>query len=257
MSSDVSLLLVSFLAGMLVGLTSMGGAAIITPFLVLVLGVRPVLAVGTDLVYGAVTKIVGAFMHWRQGTVDLAIVGRLALGSLPGGCLGVFAIRYLEARNVPVDDFLRPVLGVILMLVALVILARTLGWVPDHAPAWLERSPALWTVIWGFLIGTAVGLTSVGSGSLLIPFLILVMKDQSPSRVVGTDVFHAAILITATAGLYVHAGNVNWEPVPHLLLGSIPGVLLGSYLAPRVPARGVRIGLGVVLFATGFKLIPV
>lgn len=257
MTSDVSLLLVSFLAGILVGLTSMGGAAIVTPFLVLVLGVRPVLAVGTDLVYGAVTKIVGAWMHWRQGTVNMAVVRRLAMGSVPGGFTGVMLIRKLDKMGIAADDFLRPVLGVVLMVVSVVILARTFDLIPERAPAWLERNPERWTVIWGFLIGMAVGLTSVGSGSLLIPFLIMVMKGDSPSKIVGTDVFHAAILVSATAGLYVQAGNVNWEPIPHLLIGSIPGVMLGSYLAPRLPARGVRVGLGVVLFATGFKLIPI
>jgi uncharacterized membrane protein YfcA len=109
-------------------------------------------------------------------------------------------------------------------------------------------------VIWGFFIGFAVGLTSVGSGSLIAPFLMLLFP-HNPSRVVGTDVFHAAILVSATAFLHGNAGHVDWLRVPWMLAGSVPGVLLGSYLAPRLPSRPLRVGLGTILFATGYQLV--
>lgn len=247
------LVLMSFLAGMLVGLTSMGGAALITPFLILVVGVRPVLAVGTDLVYGSVTKIVGAAMHWKQGTVDVRLALRLAIGSIPGGITGVLIIRHMTASGRNVDEGLRHVLGVVLVLVAAAVLARAFDLMPQGCPEWLRRNEKAATIGWGAFVGLSVGLTSVGSGSLMVPFLLM-LNPLRPAEVVGTDVFHAALLVTATAALHTQAGNVDWSLIPHLLLGSLPGVLLGSYLASRVPARGLKIGLSMLLFATGIKL---
>lgn len=252
---SVSLILMSFLAGILVGLTSMGGAALITPFLILFVGVKPSLAIGTDLVYGAITKIAGGWMHWRQQTVEMKLVLQMAIGSVPGGIIGVYVIQYLHTTDLPVDEALRHVLGVVLVIVAVLLLARTFGYLPQNAPSWLVRHERKSTTIWGFLVGLTVGLTSVGSGSLLAPFLMMIRPNR-PAHVVGTDVFHAAILVSATAMLHGQAGNVNWDLIPLLLAGSLPGVLIGSFVAPRLPARHLKVGLSVLLFATGVKLIP-
>jgi uncharacterized membrane protein YfcA len=254
MIDNFSLVLMSFLAGMLVGLTSMGGAALITPFLILVVGVRPLIAVGTDLVYGSITKIVGAAMHWKQGTVDLQLALRLASGSVPAGLAGVLMIRHLDATGHNVDEALRHVLGGVLVVVAVLLLARAFELLPTGCPPWLRRNEKRATIAWGAVVGLAVGLTSVGSGSLMIPFLLM-LNPLRPAEVVGTDVFHAALLVTATAALHTQAGNVDWVLVPSLLLGSIPGVMLGSYLATRMPARGLKVGLSMLLFVTGIKLI--
>lgn len=245
----------SFGVGMLVGLTSMGGAALMTPFLILILGVRPVLAVGTDLVYGSLTKVVGACIHWKQGTVDLTVVKRLALGSVPGGIAGVLTITELHKRGANIDGGVKELLGVALITVAALIIARAAGFhVSDTRTKWITDNARVLTPLWGMFIGFLVGLTSVGSGSLIAPFLLTIMPGKS-SRVVGTDVFHAALLVTATAVVHQQAGNVDWKLVPTLLCGSIPGVILGSYLTPRVPDRMLRTGLAVLLFATGYKLI--
>ena len=246
------LICVGFLVGCLVGLTSMGGAALMTPFLILVLGVRPVLAVGTDLAYGAVTKVFGAAVHWRQRTVDFAIVRRLAMGSVPGGVAGVLAVEYLRKAGYNPDLLVRRSLGVALVIVAILLLGRTLLRESDklQVPEWLRAAVPLW----GAVVGFAVGFTSVGSGSLIAPML-MVLYPMPAARVVGTDLFHAAILVVCTSALYAQAGQVDWVLASTLLIGSIPGVFVGSMLAPHLPQKGMRIGLCALLLATGIKLV--
>jgi uncharacterized protein len=247
------LAIASFIIGILIGLTSIGGAALMTPFLIVFAGVRPLMAVGTDLVYGALTRIVGAGMHWRQGSVDLRVVRLLALGSVPASLLGFLAGHNLYRFGINGDEWVRHAIGVVLVVVAVGMLYRTIffGKTSHHPPQ--PPRPAL-TVAVGALVGFTVGLTSIGSGSLLVPFLVLLFP-KSPSRVVGTDVFHAAILVTASAFLYINVGQVEWQLVPALLAGSIPGVIIGSMLAARLPVRPLRVGLSVLLFATGYQLI--
>lgn len=244
-----------FGVGILIGLTGMGGGALMTPFLILVLGTPPIVAVGTDLVYGAVTKIVGGFIHWRHGTVDMRLVGRLALGSVPGGLLAVAAIRMMPQSGVDANEAVRRALGAVLVLVAVTLLIRAAGLRMPQMPArwrlWLQHQG---TVGVGALVGALVGFTSVGSGSLLVPYLVGVFT-LTPAQVVGTDVFHAAILVTATAVGHAQAGVVDWEIAAGLLMGSIPGVALGSWLAPRMPAPALRLGIAVLLLLTGVNLL--
>jgi len=246
---------IGFGVGILIGLTGMGGGALMTPFLILVLGTPPIVAVGTDLVYGAVTKIVGAFIHWRHGTVDLRLVGRLALGSVPGGLLAVVAIRFMPQSGLDADETVRRALGAVLCLVAVILLTRAVGvrlpQPPDRWRLWLQGRG---TVLVGAVVGALVGFTSVGSGSLLVPYLVGVFV-LTPAQVVGTDVFHAAILVTATAAAHAQSGVVNWSIVAGLLVGSIPGVALGSWLAPRMPAPALRVGIAVLLLLTGVNLL--
>ncbi|MEO8660062.1 MAG: sulfite exporter TauE/SafE family protein [Bryobacteraceae bacterium] len=252
---SMALLLMSFGVGVMVGLTSMGGAALMTPFLILALGVRPVLAVGTDLAYASLTKIAGAWMHWRQGTVDLRLCLRMAIGSIPGGVLGVLTINRLHHAGVDIDNWMRHGLGFALLIVALTVVAKVMGYgLPARHTSWILERRQSATIVWGALVGFTVGLTSVGSGSLIAPFLLIVMPGPS-ARVIGTDVFHAALLVSATALVHQQAGNVDWDLVPTLLCGSIPGVLIGSYLAPRLPDRVLRLSLAALLFTTGWKLV--
>lgn len=244
-----------FIVGILIGLTGMGGGALMTPFLILVLGTRPVVAVGTDLVYGSVTKIVGAFLHWRHGTVDLPLVKRLALGSVPGGLAAVAAVRLLPESGVDADAAVRRALGAVLIVVAATLLSRVVGIRPPRWSAqWQARLQGRGTIVAGAVVGALVGFTSVGSGSLLVPFLVGVFS-LTPARVVGTDVFHAAILVTVTAAGHAQGGTVNWGIVAGLLVGSIPGVALGSWLAPRMPAPALRLGIAVLLLLTGIGLL--
>src|SRR4051812_29129466 len=193
------LMLMSFCVGILIGLTSMGGAALMAPFLILVVGVTPVTAVGTDLVYGAVTKIVGAWVHLRQGSVDLAVVKRMAMGSLPGGLLGALMVILLPQVTQNAEQYVQKVIGSVLVIVAVILVVRMLIPAPEATPS-VKRLKFLHdhgTIIWGAVVGLCVGATSVGSGSLVAPFLMLLYPSKT-SKVVGTDVFHAAILVSVT-----------------------------------------------------------
>jgi uncharacterized protein len=258
MDQSITLLSTSFAVGLLIGLTGMGGAALMTPFLILVVHVRPTLAVGTDLMYAALTKWTGAWVHWRQGTVDTRLALRLAVGSVPGGILGVLGIAYLKSRHVLIaDEFVRRGMGLMLATVAVIMILRAIFDRQLAGNRWLqsERTQRIATIAWGAFVGVAVGFTSVGSGSLLMPFLAL-LYPLPAARMVGTDIFHAAILMTATAALHWGAGNIEWTLVPWLVVGSVPGVLIGSMLAPRLPQRALKLGLGVTLLATSARLIP-
>ncbi len=249
------LILMSFCVGLLIGLTSMGGAALMAPFLILVVGVRPVTAVGTDLVYGAVTKIIGGWVHLRQGTVDLPVVRKLATGSIPGGLLGALLVILLPHVTHNAERFVQKSIGVLLVMVAIILLVRLLSRFPEAtlSSAKMHFLRNRGTVIWGAFVGFCVGATSVGSGSLLAPFLMLLYPAKT-SKVVGTDVFHAALLVTATGFVHATSGGVEWKLVPMLLAGSIPGVLLGSRIAVYIPARPLRTGLAVLLLITGYRM---
>jgi hypothetical protein len=250
---DFAVVLMSFCIGVLIGLTSMGGAALMAPFLILILGVRPVTAVGTDLVYGAITKLIGGWVHLRQGTVDLPVVRKLAIGSIPGGLLGSLVIVVLPRFTDKVEHYVQRGIGVLLILVASILVARLFF----RLPAVSLRARALLsgraTSIWGGIVGCCVGATSVGSGSLIAPFLMLRCPDTA--KVVGTDVFHAAILVTVTGLAHATFADVEWHLVPVLLTGSVPGVLLGSRLACRIPARPLRTALAALLFLTGYHIL--
>jgi len=251
---NFELVAMSFGVGLLIGITGMGGAALMAPFLILVMGLKPVTAVGTDLVYGAVTKIVGAWIHLKQGTVDVPVVRRLAMGSIPAGLLGAFLVTALPQYTPHADHYIKRVIGSLLVLVAVVLVGRLAiprGTAPSARKLrWLEEHG---TVIWGATVGFCVGATSVGSGSLLAPFLMMLYPSRT-SRVVGTDLCHAAILVTATGFVHSISGQVEWHLIPFLLAGALPGVTLGSKLATWIPSRVLRTGLAAVLLATGVRM---
>lgn len=227
-----------------------------TPFLILAGGMSPILAVGTDLVYGSVTKIVGAATHWRQNTVDLRVAAQMAMGSVPCGLFGVFILDQIRKSGFDPNPTVKHGLGIMLVLLAILLLARALGvgFFSERFHAYILKHWKPGSVLWGGIVGFAVGITSVGSGSLVAPFLLMMFPKQ-PARAVGTDVFHAAILVSATALLHTGMGNVEWSLVPALLAGSLPGVLIGSLLAPRLPERSLKVGLGVLLLITGIKMV--
>ncbi len=243
--------------GILVGMTGIGGGSLLTPLLILVVGVKPVVAIGTDLFYGAVTKTVGGWRHLRQGTVDLGVSGWMALGSVPGSLLGVLALNVLQAGYG--DAYESVLLGFVaaaLLVVSLAILGRAVFMRVFAESEAVELTPRLKTsaVLIGLTLGALIGLTSVGSGALIGLALILVFR-LTPHRVVGTDVFHAALLLWTAALAHLAAGNVDLALAGTLLVGSIPGVWLGAALLPLVPAAGLRPALGCVLLGAALGLL--
>jgi uncharacterized protein len=253
---NFSLILMSFGVGILIGLTSMGGAALMAPFLILILGVRPAVAVGTDLVYGGLTKIVGAWLHLRRGNVDLPVVWKLASGSLPGGILGALTVILLPRYTHEAEAYIKKTIGVLLVVVAVILLVRVLSIFPrwDISPRTKQFLNNKGTILWGAVVGWCVGATSVGSGSLLAPFLLLLYPAKT-SKVVGTDVFHAALLVSITGIIHATSGGTDWKLVPILLTGSIPGVLIGTTLSSRIPTKVLRTGLGAILLVTGYEML--
>jgi uncharacterized membrane protein YfcA len=239
--------------GILIGLTGIGGGSLMTPLLILFTGTSPTVAIGTDLAYGAITKTLGGWRCLRKGTVDLGLSTWLAVGSMPGALLGVLALERIQAAyGEGFEPYLLGALAVALVVVAAAILVRAL-FMPhlvaqERDTAVLDGRRKGLTVAIGLVLGFVLGLTSVGSGALIGLALILVFK-LTPRRVVGTDVFHAAILLW-TAGLaHIAGGNVDFALMANILLGSLPGVWIGTALLTQVSVDGLRPALGVVLLA--------
>lgn len=244
----VASLLFSLPTGILIGLTGMGGASLMTPLLILTLGMKPDLAVGTDLVYAALTKALGATMHWRLGHVDFAVVRRLAWSSLPAGVVGVLAMSYLRWGGEISDRQLEIGIGLALLLSCTLLLRPQ-----NPRKANSKVSP---TVISGYAIavGFLVGLTSVGSGTLFMPFLLLYCSLPSLTAV-GTDVFHGLLLISTTAAVHAGVGTVQWSLIPWLLAGSVPGVAIGTRLGHLLPHPALRFALVAVMGAEALELL--
>lgn len=250
--------LAGLMVGFLVGLTGMGSGALMAPVLIFVLHVKPSLAVGSDLVYASITKAFGAYGHFKHGAVDLNLTRWLATGSVPGALLGAqLIVRLREVYGDSVEEFILRALGAAFLLVSSSILARTLwrrGANTQHGPLVLSRRRKAATALLGLAVGLLVGLTSVGSGSLLMTVLIL-FYPIGTTCLVGTDIFHAVLLTTAAGASHFLAGNVDLALVANLLLGSVPGIMLGSRLVSVAPERLLRITLAIVLFLTGLKLV--
>jgi uncharacterized protein len=245
--------------GVLVGLTGMGGGSLMTPVLILVFGYNPVTAVGTDLAYGAVTKTVGGWKHFRQRTVHFPLSMWMGVGSVPAAVGGVYVLHVLEHRyGNSFDNALLVAVAAALMFTGLAVLARAL-FLPklvqrERHDFVLTRRDKIAAVVLGVFVGFVLGATSAGSGSLIAVGLIMIFR-LVPTRVVGTDVFHAAILLWAAALAHVVAGNVDFGLAGTILIGSVPGVYLGSHMSVRVPVGTLRLGLGIVLIGAALGLL--
>ncbi|MEV6929063.1 sulfite exporter TauE/SafE family protein [Dactylosporangium sp. NPDC051485] len=243
--------------GVIVGLTGMGGGALMTPILVLFFGVPPLAAVSSDLAASAVMKPFGGFVHARRGTVNWALVRWLCLGSVPSAFLGVLLMRALGGGD-RVQDVVRNALGVALLLavVGLLIKAYRKGGERAGEPKPIKVRPVP-TLLLGALGGLVVGMTSVGSGSLIIVILLALYPALRPSDLVGTDLVQAIPLVFSAALGHALFGDLKLDLAAAVLIGSVPGVLIGARLSSRAPAGVVRAALVVVLVASALKLFNV
>ena len=255
---DFALVAFGLGVGILVGMTGIGGGSLMTPMLILVFGVTPTTAIGTDLAYAAVTKMVGGYKHWKQRTVDLNLSTWMAIGSVPAAVFGVYVLTLLEDwLGSDFEDTVIALLAGALLLTGTATLVRALlkrMQARERDTIDMERRHKVAAVVLGLSVGFVLGVTSAGSGALIAVGLILLFR-LSPQRVVGTDVFHAAILLWAAGLSHVVAGNVDFGLVGTILLGSVPGVWLGSHWSVRVDPAVLRVTLAVVLIGAGLALL--
>lgn len=244
--------------GLLVGMTGVGGGSIMTPLLILAFGTKPVVAVGTDLAYAAITKTLGGWRHWRAGTVDLPLALWMAVGSVPGALVGVGILELLRrATDVDFDQLVLVLVGAAVLVTGVATVGRVVL-VRDAAARERDSIPMarrhkLAAVGLGLSVGTVLGLTSAGSGALIAVGLIIGFR-LTPRRVVGTDVFHAALLLWVAALAHLITGNIDLGLMVNLLIGSLPGVYAGTALGTRAPDALLRPLMGVVLCVAGTLL---
>ena len=249
--------MLGLLVGMVVGLTGVGGGSLMTPLLVLMFHIQPTKAVGTDLLYAAITKTVGTAVHNASSTVDWRMVRRLAYGSVPATAVTLLGLYYFGPESKRVADAITFSLGVALLLTAVCILFRS--WIIDTITRRLgepsARTASVLTTVSGVILGVLVSISSVGAGALGVTVLILLYPRIKLATIVGSDIAHA-VPLTLIAGLgHWQMGDVNTVLLGQLLMGSIPGILIGSYLSPRMPEGGLRPVLASVLFLVGGKLV--
>ena len=255
---DILYTLSGFAVGAIVGLTGVGGGSLMTPLLVLVFGIPPATAVGTDLLYAALTKAGGTVAHGSKGHIDWAVAGRLALGSIPAAALTIWVLSLLPKGSNTIGAVISNGLGFALLLTAIAILLgrklRDYATRHEDSPLRQRYLPAI-TVTVGALLGVLVTISSVGAGALGVAALFFLYPRLSPVRIVGSDVAHA-VPLTLVAGLgHWLLGGVDWALLGALLLGSLPGIWLGSHVSAKVPEHILRRLLASMLVLVGGKLV--
>ncbi len=259
MHIDLAIALAGLIVGIVVGLTGMGGGALMTPILVIGFGIEPLAAVSSDLVAAVVMKPIGGSIHFRRGTVHTGLVKWLALGSVPGALVGSYWISHLSGD---IGDTVKIVLGVVLLIAAAAMVAR--GYLSSHRPSGVTGDEALRvpvrrvpTFLIGLFGGLIVGMTSVGSGSLMIVALMLLYPTLSSKELVGTDLVQAVPLVLAAAIGHLIWGEFELGLTGSLLVGAVPGVIIGAHVSSRAPDRIIRPILVLVLALSGLKLLDV
>jgi uncharacterized membrane protein YfcA len=246
-----------FVVGLLVGLTGVGGGSLMTPLLVLLFGIHPSIAVGTDLLYAAVTKSVGTAVHGANRSVEWRVVGRLAAGSAPTTIATGLLLYWLGAGGDGSHRLMSFVLGIAVLITAALLLGRS--WILAYFGSRLSpggpRHAGGLTILTGAVLGVLVTLSSVGAGALGVTALFLLYPRMPIARIVGSDIAHAVPLTLLAGAMHWLIGSVDWHLLLSLLTGSIPGIIVGSMLAVRVPDRVIRPMLACVLLLVGGRLV--
>lgn len=252
----ITKVITGLIVGILVGLTGVGGGILLLPILTSVLGVPPIIAVGSDAVVNCVTKIGAGLVHWRRGNVNWRLIALLLAGSIPGAILGVTLLTMLRAgRGSGINDFLKVAIAILLIVIPVVSLfARRASEINVEALAISTAKAKYGIPLIGCCVGLLVGITSIGSGTVTL-MLLLLFYGFAPAVLVGTDVVHGVLLTGVTALLQAKLGNVDFPLVGYLLVGSIPGGVLGAYIANRIPSRRLKQLLFVVLIAFGIRML--
>jgi uncharacterized membrane protein YfcA len=251
---DPAQALSGFVVGAVVGLTGVGGGSLMTPLLVLAFGVHPATAVGTDLLHAAITKAGGTYVHAKQGRVDWRITGLLASGSIPSAVATLWTLRAVTG-GLGGSKIITTTLGIALLLTAAVLVLRSClrRWSQTHR-AEATRHP-VFTVLTGAVLGFLVSISSVGAGALGVTALFFLYPRLSAARIVASDLAHAVPLtLVAGCGHWLF-GTVDWHLLGSLLVGSLPGIFIGSQFVGRIPETALRILLAVMLAVVGTKLI--
>ena len=259
---DLAFIVAGFAVGLIVGVTGVGGGSLMTPLLIFFFGIKPYLAVGTDLLFAAFTKMSGTVKMARSGLVNWKVVGQLSAGSIPAALITLAVLRWLGPANPEVQAVMTSTLGAALLLTAAATLYKAIrgqarpAIITPGQEAWAAQ-PRHWSlpVLFGALIGTLVTLTSVGAGAIGVSVLLLLYPRLPLQRIVAADIAYA-VPLTLVAGMgHASLGSVDWPLLAKLLLGSVPGIWVGSHLMTRISERYIRSALSVLLAYAGLKLI--
>src|SRR6478736_1605572 len=250
----VGKILVGFVVGVLIGLSGVGGGVLLLPVLIFGLKVPAIMAVGSDALFNFFTKIPASLLHLKKGTVRGKVVLALAAGSIPGSIAGVNLLMYIRhLYGDGVNSFIKSAVGVLLIVIpTLLLFQRKIEESVANRPPTTKSFMGMAVI--GLVAGFLVGMTSVGSGSMIM-MLLLLFYSYPPKVMVGTDIVHAVVLTSVTSLLHFRLGNVDPSLVGYLLVGSIPGGLIGSYLSTRVPVLWLRRILCVILLTTGVRML--
>lgn len=258
---DIAYIVIGLLVGFIVGLTGIGGGSLMTPILVLGFSVPPAIAVGTDLLYAALTKSAGVFWHHARNTIDWKIVKLLCLGSVPSTFISVFVLKHIIATGLDYECMITMILSISLILTSLALFFknRIHKFNQDECVTGgtllSQRFISLLTVITGALIGSLVTFSSVGAGALVAAVLFFLYPRMPTVSIVATDIAHA-VPITAIAGIgHIYLGTVNYILLGNLLIGSVPGIYLGGSFAYYLPEKIMRPILASILMIIGVCLI--
>jgi len=247
-----------FAVGLLVGMTGVGGGSLMTPLLTLLFGVSPTVAVGTDLAFASITKSAGTITHRFNGTVNWAIVRRLCLGALPAALVATLVLSRFGALDARIGQIIRYSIAgsVMLTVVALLFRRRMIAWINARPERQLQgRALSAATILAGVVLGTLVTVSSIGAGAIGATLLVMLYPKLTPAEVAGTDIAYAVPLTAIAAVGHWWLGSIDWTLLVTLLIGSLPGITLGSMLARKVPERFLRALLALTLTGVAAKLI--